>query len=122
MVFAPVLLRGLTWAVLHEWTHTTFKKYDIINKNTAEITAAVTKTHHEIALRFKLKLRYLVICAAVTAAVITAAFFNNITPFKNAAKDSLSMLRQYKKIHFLLGKIYYIYIYYIYIFTFVNYE
>ena len=30
------------------------------------------------------------ICAVVTAAVITAAlFFCNITPFKNAAKDSL---------------------------------
>ena len=31
--------------------------------------------HHEIALRFRLQLRYLVICAVVTAAVITAAFF-----------------------------------------------
>ena len=28
-----------------------------------------------------------------------------ITPFKNAAKDSLSIPRQYKQIHFVLGKI-----------------
>ena len=70
------------------------------------ITAAVITTHHEIALRFRLKLRYLVICAVVTAAVITAAFFvNNITPFKNAAMDSLPMPRKYKQIHFVLGKI-----------------
>ena len=49
-------------------------------------TTAVITTHHDIALRFRFKLRYLVICAVVTAAVITAAyFFNNITPFKNAA-------------------------------------
>ena len=41
----------------------------------------------------------------ITAAVITAAFFiNNITPFKNAANDSLQMPRQYKQIHFVLGK------------------
>ena len=54
------------------------------------ITAAVITTHHEIALRFRLELRYLVICAVVTAAVITAAFFKiyNITSFKNAAKES----------------------------------
>ena len=29
----------------------------------------------------------------------------NITPFKNAAKDSLPMPRQYKQINFVLGKI-----------------
>ena len=70
------------------------------------ITAAVITTHHEIALRFRLKLRYLVICAVVTATVITAAFKNNnITPFKKAAKDSLPMPRRYKKIHIVLGKI-----------------
>ena len=58
-------------------------------KNAAVITAAVITTHHEIALRFRLQLRYLVIRAVVTAAVITAAFFkNNITSFKNAAKES----------------------------------
>ena len=45
--------------------------------NAAVITAAVITTHHEIALRFRLQLRYFVICAVVlvTAAVITAAFF-----------------------------------------------
>ena len=43
--------------------------------NAAVITAAVITTHHEIALRFRLQLRYLVICAVVTAAVITAAMF-----------------------------------------------
>ena len=76
------------------------------------ITAAVITTDHEIALRFRFKLRYLVICAVVTAAVITAGprfFINNITLFKNAAKDSLSMPRQYKQIHFVLGKNIYIY-------------
>ena len=63
----------------------------ILQKNNAAvITTAVITTHHESKLRFKLKLRYLVICAVVTAAVITAAlFFCNITPLKNAAKDSL---------------------------------
>ena len=63
----------------------------ILQKNNAAlISAAVITTHHESALRFRSKLRYLVICAVVTAAVINAAlFFCNITPFKNAAKDSL---------------------------------
>ena len=36
--------------------------------NTAVITAAVITTHHGIALRLRSKLRYLVICAVVTAA------------------------------------------------------
>ena len=74
----------------------------------AVITAEVITTHHEISLRFRLKLRYLVICAVETAAVITATFLKYIiciTPFKNAAKDSLPMPRQYKQIHCVLGKI-----------------
>ena len=58
--------------------------------NAAVITAAVITTHHESKLRFKYKLHYLVICAVVTAAVTTAALFpRNITPLKNATKDSL---------------------------------
>ena len=64
------------------------------------ITTAVITTHHEIALRFRLKLRHFVICAVVYAAVSTAAFF------KNAGKDSLPMPRQYKQIHFVFGDIY----------------
>ena len=48
----------------------------ILQKNNAAvITAAVITTHHESELRFRYKLRYLVICVVVTAAVITAAFF-----------------------------------------------
>ena len=47
----------------------------VIFLNAAVITTAVMTTHHEIALRFRLKLRYLVICAVVTAAVINAALF-----------------------------------------------
>ena len=43
----------------------------------------------------------------MTAVVITAAlFFCNITPLKNAAKDSLPCPRQYKQIHFVLGQMY----------------
>ena len=59
--------------------------------NAAVITAAVITTHHESDSRFRYKLRYLVICAVVTATVITAAFFVfcNITLFKNTTKDSL---------------------------------
>ena len=45
----------------------------LYKNNAAVITAAVITTHHEIALRFRLQLRYLVIRAVVTAAVITAA-------------------------------------------------
>ena len=40
-------------------------------QNAAVITAAVITTHHKSELRLRLKLRYLVICAVVTAAVIT---------------------------------------------------
>ena len=45
----------------------------------------------------------------MTAAVVINAAFKiyNITPFKKAAKDSLLMPRQYKQIHFVLGKYYY---------------
>ena len=60
--------------------------------NAAVITSAVITTHHEIALRFRLKLRYLVICAVVTAAVITAAFLKFII--------SLYFTRQ--RTHFLI--------------------
>ena len=41
----------------------------------------------------------------MTDAIITAAIIYNITPIKNEAKDSLPMSRQYKQIHFVLGKI-----------------
>ena len=42
----------------------------------------------------------------VRTVVITAvSFFHNITSFKNVAKDSLPMPRQYKKKHFVKGKI-----------------
>ena len=34
-------------------------------------------------------------------------FCCNITPFKKAAKDSLPIPRQYKQIHFVLGKFFY---------------
>ena len=43
--------------------------------NVAVITAAVITAHHESALRLRSKLRYIVIFAMVTAAVITAALF-----------------------------------------------
>ena len=48
--------------------------YIVATIEVAVITAAITTTHHEITLRYRLKLRYLVICAVVSAAVITAAF------------------------------------------------
>ena len=47
----------------------------IYQKNATVITAAVITTHHESALRFRKHVRYLVICAMVTAAVITVEFF-----------------------------------------------
>ena len=74
--------------------------------NAAVITAAVITTHHESALRFRYKLLYLVICAVVSAAVITAAFFCNITPFKNAAKDSFPCPDNTNKFIFF-GKLFY---------------
>ena len=46
---------------------------DITKSNAVVIAAAVITTHHKSALRFRYKLRYLLICAVVTAAVITAA-------------------------------------------------
>ena len=71
------------------------------------ITAAVITTHHEIALRFRLQLRYLVIRAVVTAAVITAAlFFYNITSFKNAAKESPACPDNINKFILFWGKLY----------------
>ena len=75
-------------------------------KNVALITAAVITTHHESALRFRLKLCYLVICAVVTAAVINAAFLFvcNITSFKNAAKDSLPCPDNINKFLLFWGK------------------
>ena len=58
-----------------------------------------------MALRFRLQLRYLVICAVVTAAVITAAlFFYNITSFKNAAKESPACPDNINKFILFLGK------------------
>ena len=54
---------------------------------------------------FNLNLKAISWCVVMTAAVITAAL--KITPFKNAAKDSLPMPQQYKQIHFVLGKIYF---------------
>ena len=83
------------------------------------ITAAVITTHHEIALRFRLQLRYLVIRAVVTAAVITAAlFFYNITSFKNAAKESPACPDNINKFILFWGK-YHCFSVYIYEFIFI---
>ena len=45
----------------------------------------------------------------MTAAVITPRFKNNITLFKNAAKDSLPIPNNKKQIHFVFGENAYIY-------------
>ena len=92
---------------------------EFIDINVAVITAAVITTHHESDLRLRLKIRYLVICAVVTAAVITAAFLiDNITPFKN----SLPFQQQYKQIHFVWRKYHCFSVFiYKYIYTYLSY-
>ena len=78
----------------------------LIIKNKAVIIAAIIAAHHEIALRFRLKLHHLVIlCRGDCFSDCCHVFLDNITPFKKAAKDSLPMPQQYKQIHFVFGKI-----------------